>query len=51
MCNPMRNYDAVKGFTVKDKTGKPIFTTNSYEVARRAASIRKGAFVSYFVKH
>lgn len=47
-CRPMRGYNTIKGFTVKDKHGKPIFTTNNYSVARRAAAIHKGAYVSYY---
>lgn len=48
---PMHGYDAVKGFTVKSKNGVPLFTTNSYAVARRAATLTKGAYVSYQMKH
>lgn len=48
---PMRGYDEVKGFAVKDKKGKVLFTTNNYDVACRATSIHKGAYVSYWVKH
>lgn len=47
-CKPMRGYNAVKGFTVKSKNGTVLFTTNSYAVARRAAAIHKGAYVSYY---
>lgn len=48
---PMRGFDEVKGFAVKDKAGKVLFTTNNYAVACRAASLHKGAYVSYWVKH